>query len=156
MSKVPVFADEPTGVEHHKVLARGIERAFASRARALLHQTLYLHCETRWVPDGTGVKVEVFRVSAEPANKIAEFLAGAIKDNSLICTLDNKKQGIVSKEHLEQGGPTPIWFRFLVGRGAEEAEPLKGETRPAMKNVRFRLVRPCLAPVEFLPFVHSF
>ncbi len=156
MSKVPVFADEPTGVEHHKVLARGIERAFASRPRALLHQTLYLHCETRWVPDGTAVKVEVFREAAEPANKIAEFLAGSIKDNCLICKLDNKKQGIVNKEHLLQAGPTPIWFRFLVGRGAEEAKPLKGEAKPALTPAQFRLVRPCSRPVEFLPFVHSF
>ncbi len=155
MPDVPIYVDQPTGVEHHKVLQRGIERAFASRPRSLLFQTVWLHCETRWVPNDTPVKVEVFSAKREPATKIAEFLAGTIQNNMLICKLNNKEQGLITKEHLG-GEATPIEFRFLVGRGAEDGEPLKGERKPTLRPAQFRLVRPCQRPVEYLPFVHSY
>ncbi len=78
-----------TDHSHRVVLPSQIVRAFWSRRRAWHGDEVQLHIETRYVPDGASVDVEIWEDDPGPDEFIVPLpAAGQVKDGR--CVIDHK------------------------------------------------------------------
>lgn len=107
----------PTDRTNFVVLEPAITRAFWSRRRAWNGADLVLTVETRWVPDGTEIAIEIFEDDSAEGNAddFIEALEGPFAIENGRCVIEHRLEWdaeVLGAERATEG--SELEFYFLV------------------------------------------